>query len=611
LYVRLQAFESCKRAGKGFRPLACYLKRILISRNRKDGKEMRRTFASIAVMSVLGLALALPALAAVPPPPVNQTIGVPDGIFNDLTESECRFCHEDPGIVSGEAHIPNRHHNLMHTPVQTGECSVSHNNCLLDSECNPGICSRNNVGCTADTDCPQYYSGETCGENCIGETVAPDKDADQNGVDDTVYQCLNCHIEDTSGGIIQLQVWRNCLLCHVQIPGEASVHHLTATAQGTDSPLGSPNIGDCTPCHGTLVDDIGDGHIIPLYAPSLVTPDPSGGDGLPLNSYGKGAGACDYCHDQDTMPPAAPVEIYRNQDTHHNTGVYINEVGESNNNACYWCHLVTIPPPNPAFRIRVCEGCHGYESLHNIAVDSDAGCLLGDPGCEVVIGGEAAGYSHVGNDDDCWGCHGFAQAGAPGAGPVTPFIRGTDTLSITAGTDRAVTLRGSALTNLAGSYRWTSGITLTAADGSTTTLTPDSISSNQLTVTVPGTTAPGNYALRAVKGDDAKSNPVIITVVPQVVITSVSCDLKKGVLSVNGAGFGEKVPGTDDYINVQVDDQVMDIISWSDTRINAPVYSCQKNARVTVHALYGSAVNGSSGGSGKPIKPCKGRDCNK
>ena len=572
---------------------------------------MRRTFASIAVMSVFTLAFALPALAAVPPPPVNQTIGVPDGIFNDLAESECRFCHEDPGIVSGEAHIPNRHHNLMYSPLQTGECSVNHNSCLSDDGCNPGICSRNNVPCTFDAQCPQHFAGETCGEVCIGETVAPDKDADGNGVNDTVYQCLNCHIEDISGGIIKLMVWRDCLLCHVQLPGDASVHHLTATAQGTGSPLGAPGIGDCTPCHGTLVDDIGDGHIIPLYAPSLVTPAPSEGNGLPLNSYGNGAGACDYCHDQDTMPPAAPVEIYRNADTHHNTGVYINEVGVQNNGACLWCHFITIPPLPPEYNIRACEGCHGYESLHNIAIDSDTGCLLGDPGCEVVIGGEVAGYSHVGNNDDCWGCHGFEQASAPGAGPVTPYISSTDALSVTAGTERAVTLTGSALTNLTGSYRWTSNISLTAADGSTTTLTPDSISSNQLTVTVPGTTAPGNYALRAVKGTGAKSNPVIIAVVPEVVIMSMNCDRKKGVLSMNGSGFGEKAPGTDDYINVQVNGQTVDIISWSDTRINASVYSCQKNATVTVNALYGSAVNGDSVGGGKPDKPCNGRDCNK
>ena len=570
---------------------------------------MRQYLLIFTSLLVIVLAFTLQALAAIPPPPVNQTIGIPDGIFDDLVEAECRACHEDPDIVSGGTHIPNRHHNLMYSSIQTGECSVIHNSCLTDSDCDPGTCSRFNTPCTQDEDCFDFQFGETCGEICIGETVAPEKDADQNGVNDAVYQCLNCHTVDIVGGIIEMVVRRDCLLCHVQIPGEASVHHLSKTAQGTDSPLGNPFIGDCTPCHGTLVDDIGDGHVIPVYAPSLVTPTPSDSDGLPLNSRGNGAGACNYCHDQDTVPPLSPISIFANDDTHHNTGIFMNEVGVVNNSACLWCHQV-IPPQDDALDIRRCEGCHGYESLHNIAVDSDTGCLFGDPGCEVVIGGETAGFSHVGNDSDCWGCHGFLQASAPGAGPVTPYISGTDVLSLTAGVDTAVTLTGSALTNLVYTFRWTSEITITADDGTSVILTPDSITSNQLTVTIPGTTSPGNYVLRAVKGTNAESNPVVIAVVPEVVITDTSCKKKKGILTITGSGFGDKPAGTDAYINAQVNGQTVDITSWSDTFITASISSCQNNAAITVHALMGSATS-SGNGSGKPPKPCKGKGCNK
>jgi hypothetical protein len=31
-------------------------------------------------------------------------------------------------------------------------------------------------------------------------------------------------------------VERDCLQCHIQVPGDGSVHHVTATAQGIDSP---------------------------------------------------------------------------------------------------------------------------------------------------------------------------------------------------------------------------------------------------------------------------------------------------------------------------------------------------------------------------------------
>jgi hypothetical protein len=490
----------------------------------------------------------------------------------------------------------------MNSSIQTGECSVIHNTCLADSECDTGICSRNNVPCSVDADCPEEEFGEVCGEICIGETVAKDIDSDNNGVNDTAYECLNCHTVSIVGGIIEMIVWRDCNDCHIQIPGEASVHHLSQTAQGTDSPLGDPTVGDCTPCHGTLVDDIGDGHAIPTYTPSLVTPNTSEGEGLPLNSRSNGAGACNYCHDQDTAPPADPINIYANDDTHHNTGVFLNEVGVYDLDKCLWCHLEFTPGPSDPLGIRVCEGCHGYESLHNIQVDSDGDAIID-------IGGELAGYGHIGNNDDCWGCHGFLQADAgPGTGPITPFIGSSDVLDVTSGTDTVITLTGTAFTNTYfGLFDWTSIVRLTAADGATTDLVPDSISEHSITVTIPGAVTPGNYYIRAVK-DDAVSNPVVIAVVPEVVITDTSCKKKKGILTITGSGFGEQPAGTDDYINVQVDGQSVDITSWSDTQITASVSRCSNNATITVDAVMGSASSGSSGG-GKPDKPCKGKKC--
>ena len=194
--------------------------------------------------------------------------------------------------------------------------------------------------------------------------LCPFLDANGDGIDDTVYSCLSCHEQVDIGGVISFLVERDCLACHIQIPGEASVHHLTATAQGTDSPIGDPDVGDCTPCHGTVVDDIGDGHIIPNYNPSLVTPAPSEDPAAP--------GACNYCHDAGT-DTISGVLVYTNEDNHHETGVFLNEVGETNQDACNWCHDVFLPEE---FAIRVCEGCHGFESLHNIQADSNGDCCL-------------------------------------------------------------------------------------------------------------------------------------------------------------------------------------------------------------------------------------------
>ena len=188
--------------------------------------KQKKIFA--ALTSTLGVILLLAGLASanIPAPPVNQSIGFDDTIFNNLTEADCRVCHDDPAVTGPTPNV-DRHHLLYGTPLLQGACSVNSNACLSDGDCDPGICSRPPAEtCTVDGDCDDAGLGETCGEVCIGETVAPDLDANNNGVEDTVYSCLTCHEQVNNGGIISFLVERNCLACHIQIPGEGSVHHL-------------------------------------------------------------------------------------------------------------------------------------------------------------------------------------------------------------------------------------------------------------------------------------------------------------------------------------------------------------------------------------------------
>jgi len=392
-------------------------------------------------------------------------------------------------------------------------------------------------------------------------SIVPNPDADGDGVPDTHYGCLNCHDQAVINGVITFLVERDCLVCHTSTP-----HHDTADAVA----------GDCVSCHGDLVDNMGDGHVIPTYAPSLVTPEPSDGNGLPLNSEGNGAGACNYCHDADSL--ATPV-IEDNHTNHHSTG----PVG-----SCNWCHKNGNPGSPDADRIRTCEGCHGFESLHNIQADSNGG--------GIVVGGELAGYGHVGRDagpgdSDCWGCHGFSTASAPGSGPIIPSLSSADVVSITAGTNTAVTLIGAAFTNIAGVIQYTSDVAVTAADGSSVTLTPESITQDSLTVVIPGSLGTGSYDLRVVKAD-VESNPVAIDIVPAVEITAIDCS--DGTLTVTGSGFGDAPPeGTEDYLNVEVGGVPVVIVSWTDTEIVADVFSC--SGTVTVNALFGSASAEGSG----------------
>jgi hypothetical protein len=365
---------------------------------------------------------------------------------------------------------------------------------------------------------------------------------------------------------------RDCTQCH----DTASPHHQTALADA----------GDCKACHGDLVDNRGDGHYIPTYAPSLVTPTRSQGDADQLNRYGNGAGACNYCHDQDGL--LEPI-ILDNHDLHH--GINLVDFGSR----CGWCHDFGIPFEE---QIRVCEGCHGPDSLHNIQVDSPNLANVGT----LVVGGEDAGYGHVGrdagpNDSDCWGCHGFAgiSAVAPGSGPIIPTVYNSNSPVIGAGTDTTVTLTGASFTNVTEGTAYVSDVALTAGDGSSVVLTPDVVDLGTLVVTIPGDTAPGNYDIRAVKADVA-SNPAVISITPKVVITGTSGGT---TVKINGRGFAGHQEGSGTSVTGKVvtgkgkhrttTTVEAEIVSWSDTAIEADFGSSSPN-EVTVTSVFGNAT---------------------
>jgi hypothetical protein len=376
----------------------------------------------------------------------------------------------------------------------------------------------------------------------------PYPDADGNGSPDATYSCISCH-----GQAFTLQ--RNCMVCHTG----ASPHHASAAAKARH----------CKSCHGSLVDDFDDGHYIPTYAPSLVTPTPVGGDGLPLNSRGKGAGACDYCHDRDNLVP--PV-IRNPQDLHHYQGF-----------DCMWCHNV-----HGGEAMRKCESCHGPNSLHNIQVDSPKA-----PTGAIVVGGEDAGYGHVGKDagpgeSDCWGCHGFAMASAPGSGPLIPTVYNSDRATLIAGTATTVVLAGAAFTNTMGNTLYEATVSLTAGDGSTVTLQPDIIvNEGQLAVTIPANTASGNYGLKALKAQFA-SNPVVVSVVPQAKITRATA-LQKTV-TIAGSGFAAYAKGSATAVaGTTASGKTVrgTIVSWTDDKIVADFTAVPE--RVTVNSIFGRA----------------------
>ena len=512
----------------------------------------------LLLIVVAGMFFVSIGLADVPRPPVNQNLGMDDVNIGDMQEADCRICHSNG--------VPDRHHLLVDQPIPPG-------------------------------------------------SLVPFPDADGNGSPDTVYGCLNCHDPHST-------VVKDCAVCHT-----ASPHHTTPAATS----------GDCQSCHGAIVDNMGDGHYIPTYAPSLVTPSSSGGDASPNNSRGNGAGACNYCHDDDSL---SPTVILTNAELHHNassnctwchdgipTVPHVDEehnvfhavdkdepftsgctachgadlTGSSIAPSCYECHEdewhETSGSSNLTleFNIRTCEGCHGRDSLHNIQADSRNANNIGT----LVVGGEDPGYGHVGRDagpgdSDCWGCHGFAMStSAPGAGPIIPTVFTVDPQVMDAGKDTPVTITGSSFTNIAGGELYQSDVALTATDGSSVTLTPDSLKDGALTVIVPGDTPAGNYDLRAVKAEFT-SNPAVISIIPEVVITRAR-STRRGIVIIDGSGFsgyaagsGTSVTTTQRWRRARRTLEAR-VVSWSDTRIVA-VFRIRPR-RVTVNSVFGTGTS--------------------
>lgn len=521
--------------------------------------------------------------AAVPPPPVNQHLGIPDTTFNNLTETGCRSCHnQNPPIAAVDpTYLPDRHHLAVGTAIPV----------LTD---------------------------------------VPYKDADGNGQADTVYGCYNCH-KSTYNPVTMSYVldpnFRDCTLCHKQTgTSGGTVHHRGALAQA----------GNCAACHGSFVDkglldtdkdgliaaldkteDLnGDGYAdggwIPTYGASLVTPWPSkkpasgpaaGTDTRLKNVFGERQGSCKFCHSNltgvegapvsEASGPFKPVMVYTNSETHHTTGFF------ADGTKCQWCHAFS--QPNPALNatpIRTCEICHGIPSLHNIQVDS------GTDG--IKPGNELRGYGHIGAQWDCDGCHGFdstTTSAAPASGPVVPGLYYLSASSVQAGV--AIELTGTAFINqiqdpLTGSYAITAkaDVVLTDAAGKQTVLPPINVFNDAIQLVIPADIPAGNYKIAARKGPKL-SNPLNLAVTPKLSIASATAS--SNVVTITGSGFsaymnaaGSKT-GVTATITARVGKKsgtktVQGVIqSWTDSQIVAKFPATPP--AVTISTVFGSVAN--------------------
>ena len=478
---------------------------------------MARLYIHIVCFVLLtGASMTVLGEGAIPPPTVNQNIGLPDTQFDLSTSGECRACHYKPypdGIVyiwpptHVDGYLADRHH--------------------------------------------QHIGTEIAG----GSEQPPFMDAWGDGVEDTVYSCANCH-QICGGEPCRSYPWLdidwNCLSCHIVEGGERTVHHDTPKAKE----------GECAACHGSVVRSLDAGLAPPTWSPTLITPWPRGnpnGDTRITSPAGTHPGNCDFCHSPtgadiqiiDVFP--GPIRVFSNEDTHHGTGVLSFETSEivGNEAVCNWCHLPTFPvgytpyPDEPLepWAIRGCMRCHDIESLHSIQYDA--------AGDGVVPGLEEPFQGHVGDRDDCWGCHGniadivVALSATAGTGATTSQLDHIDALTWKEGEEFVMRLSGSGFINqggLANGVTFRPMVQLTDSEGTATTLAPIAESVSSAYVNIPGTLPVGNYVVQ-IKKDEKLSNPMGATITPPIALESAVCYQNYKVVIIRGDNLGDYFPG--------------------------------------------------------------------
>lgn len=374
------------------------------------------------------------------------------------------------------------------------------------------------------------------------------------------YGCNNCHPVVTINGSQQVTMVRNCMQCHDTTFNGMTIrrpHHETQDAQNRH----------CSFCHGNLVDDYDDGHYVPTYNISMVTPDTKY---KVINSTtGKKWGGCEACHEQNlTMEPL----IAFNNKTHHRLGS-LSGFNPPNNSKCVQCHDLHSGQFG-SDSVRYCERCHATKSLHNIQYD-------------YINTSGTFGSGHIGANWDCNGCHAFWVAGgiAPGTDVIVPNVGRLSTSRVVEGTAKTLSIYGTDFIN--GNY--TSVVAVVDTTGNIATYTPSSITTSQIVVTLPAMSK-GDYGIYVLKNGAVKSNKLPFVIVPNVIVNSA---VKSGTtITIKGVGLASYDPLYNKWINVTINRGTtyrnVQISNWTDTMIIVTSSNAQSGDIVRVNSVYGT-----------------------
>jgi len=427
------------------------------------------------------------------------------------------------------------------------------------------------------------------------------------------YGCTTCHPVVTGPNGQSVLIDRNCINCHngtafYANPTALNIsrpHHINTVAAQTRQ---------CSDCHGGFIADYDDGHYVPSYNTSIVTPY---ADNRVYNATsGRYWGGCLACHQNSST--TSPI-VLNNHDNHHgeilgNSGGIGHQRDQTSGAACNWCHVINAAvSPTSVLRINgtgawglgccgplnngssgarllefrnssvdalngtACEKCHSVLSIHNIQFN-----YSGTNGQQ--------GYGHIGANWDCNGCHAFWNAGEvpPFGGPIVIDASSFAPSVLTANQATVVTITGD-------NFVQDTYTTTVNVDGNS--ITPTSVTNSQIVVNVPALAA-GVHQIQVVKTgatDSTSSKLSALTVVSPVTISSAK--LRKGVITITGTGFGtEPAQDANQYVTIAKSDGTIfysdSITSWSTTTIKAKKTTTPAAAvgdTVTVTTPTGSA----------------------
>jgi hypothetical protein len=376
------------------------------------------------------------------------------------------------------------------------------------------------------------------------------------------FGCMNCHpvLPDGSG----ITIIRDCMQCHNNTFNGMTIprpHHETKDASD----------GHCSKCHGNIVDDFDDGHYIPIYQPSSMTPDTS--FKVINQTSGRKWGGCESCHEADLT--ATPI-IASNNQTHHRLG---NLSGFQNHDAskCIRCHDLH----NGTYgsdSIRYCERCHGTNSLHNIQYD-------------ITNTSTVTGYGHLGAGD-CQGCHAsYVAANSLEFENIVPTISSINKGQVFEGDTTVLTIKGDDfVTDYNGATHSSIIVVSNEIDGSNLTIAPSNITYSEIVVTIPSLRK-GLHGIYVLK-DGMKSNKIPLVSLPTVVVTS-AIKVNSNTVTISGSGFGTSYNSTyANWTNVTINKdgiiRSVQITSWTDNSISLTSLDANPGDVATVNSIYGT-----------------------